>query len=104
MQRDQQQSGASESEQKRLSAIADELAALEVKSAELGKAWEAVKGQTAEVVHLSYHTGACFVCKTLGFDIAENELREVRSSGFESRPNGTRPDLRANEPDRKLVK
>ena len=52
LQRDQQQSGASESEQKRLSAIADELAALEVKSAELGKAWEAVKGQTAEVVRL----------------------------------------------------
>ncbi|MGB2288762.1 MAG: AAA family ATPase, partial [Candidatus Puniceispirillaceae bacterium] len=52
LQRDQQQSGAAESEQKRLSAIADELAALEVKSAELGKAWEAVKGQTAEVVRL----------------------------------------------------
>ena len=52
LQRDQQQSGASESEQKRLSAIADELAALEVKSTELGKAWEAVKGQTAEVVRL----------------------------------------------------
>ncbi|MEC7246255.1 MAG: AAA family ATPase, partial [Pseudomonadota bacterium] len=52
LQRDQQQSGASESEQKRLSAIADELAVLEVKSAELGKAWEAVKGQTAEVVRL----------------------------------------------------
>ena len=52
LQRDQQQSSASESEQKRLSAIADELAALEMKSAELGKAWEAVKGQTAEVVRL----------------------------------------------------
>ncbi|MGB1684018.1 MAG: ATP-dependent Clp protease ATP-binding subunit, partial [Candidatus Puniceispirillaceae bacterium] len=52
LQRDQQQSGAAESEQKRLSAIADELAVLEVKSAELGKAWEAVKGQTAEVVRL----------------------------------------------------
>ena len=35
-----------------ITAIADELAALEVKSAELGKAWEAVKGQTAEVVRL----------------------------------------------------
>jgi len=52
LQRDQQQSGASGTENKRLTAIADELAALEVKSAELGKAWEAVKGQTAEVVRL----------------------------------------------------
>jgi len=52
LQRDQQQSGASGTEIKRLTAIADELAALEVKSAELGKAWEAVKGQTAEVVRL----------------------------------------------------
>ena len=52
LQRDQQQSGASGTENKRLPAIADELAALEVKSAELGKAWEAVKGQTAEVVRL----------------------------------------------------
>src|SRR5210317_664288 len=52
LQRDQQQSGASGTENKRLTAIADELAALEAKSAELGKAWEAVKGQTAEVVRL----------------------------------------------------
>ena len=35
-----------------MTAIADELEALEVKSAELAKAWEAVKGQTAEVVRL----------------------------------------------------
>ena len=52
LQTDQQQSGASRTENKRLAAIADELAALEVKSAELGKTWEAVKGQTAEVVRL----------------------------------------------------
>ena len=52
LQRDRQQSGATGTENKRLTAIADELAALEVKSAELGKAWEAVKGQTAEVVRL----------------------------------------------------
>ena len=52
LQRDQQQSGASGPENKRLTTIADELAALEVKSAELAKAWEAVKGQTAEVVRL----------------------------------------------------
>ena len=52
LQRDQQQSGASVLENKRLTAITDELTALELKSAELGKAWEAVKGQTAEVVRL----------------------------------------------------
>ena len=52
LQRDQQQSGALGTENKRLTAITDELAALEVKSAELGKAWEVVKGQTAEVVRL----------------------------------------------------
>ena len=52
LQRDQQQSGAAGAENKRLTAIADELTALELKSAELGKAWEAVKGQTAEVVRL----------------------------------------------------
>ena len=52
LQRDQQQAGTKGSEDKRLGAIADELAALEAKSAELGAAWEAVKGQTAEVVRL----------------------------------------------------
>ena len=44
LQRDQQQSDASGTENKRLAAIADELAALEVKSCELGKAWEAGQG------------------------------------------------------------
>jgi len=52
LQRDQQQAGKAESENKRLTAIAEELAALEIKSAELAAAWESVKGQTAEVVRL----------------------------------------------------
>jgi ATP-dependent Clp protease ATP-binding subunit ClpB len=52
LRRDQQQSGTTELENKRLTDIADELTALELKSADLGKAWEAVKGKTAEVVRL----------------------------------------------------
>ena len=51
LQRDQQQSGASGTENKRLTAIADELTALEVKSAELEGVGSG-EGQTAKVVRL----------------------------------------------------
>ena len=46
--RDQQQVDATEVDNKRLDAIADELAVLEEKSAQYRKAWEKFKNQTAE--------------------------------------------------------
>jgi ATP-dependent Clp protease ATP-binding subunit ClpB len=52
LQRDQQQAGTAVSETKRLAAIAKDLGALEAQSAALSTAWEAVKGQSAEVVRL----------------------------------------------------
>jgi len=52
LQRDQQQAGTALSETKRLEAIAKDLDALEAQSEALGTAWEAVKGQSAEVVRL----------------------------------------------------
>ena len=52
LQRDQQQAGRALSETKRLEAIAKDLDALEAQSEALGTAWEAVKGQSAEVVRL----------------------------------------------------